>query len=122
MSAKPAKRRSRKGKVGEKEFRRLVAKARRKRAEFLADGTLPEDCELIAIQLRSRRIPDGLVVIGGYAGIDYLSEKFGETRMIRYTHEADGGTVLIHPDGDYILIVPSPENKRFTFDHRGLLD
>ena len=97
MSAKPGRRRSRKRTVGEKEFQRLIFKARRKRAELLADGTLPEDCELITIRLRSRRISAGLVVIGGYMGIDYLSEKFGEARMIRYTHEADGGTVLILP-------------------------
>ena len=108
----------------------------RRRAQFLADGTQATEIPVDRVKIRSTTIPlNDLIFIGNLRQLNYSAPKFdGKWREFRHRPEGfprvgsklkskDGGLMFLHPDGDWILVVPTKNQRgRFTMDQRGILN
>lgn len=112
-----------------------TAQSQRRRAEFLDDGVDPKDLKTSTLTIGSLTIPKrGMIFIGGYREINYSSNKFKDRKWREYHHRPagvpsvgrnlktmDAGAVFLHPEGFYLLIVPSKNQRgKFRMDARGL--
>lgn len=121
--------------------RNQIAAGTRRRKEFLKFGIEDPEVELENRFIRSRTIPDGMMLIGGYAQLNYISDKDGKG-YAEYYHrppqvgkagalargansgrrsERVGGDALFHPSGDYVLVLP-PAGQKFRMTRDGLIN